>query len=137
MRGLKFFQRTSGKHWNIASYHSPHSLTWRWILCITRQSLMWPRPHFIWNSYGLSLGLGQLLHFRIGKDNNGIQWGVALFWIGLSYHSQRPMWFRDMYRRAADERDQLAGRMWCSDRHPHKVRVPSRADVSPEHGTIQ
>lgn len=33
MQGLKFFSRTSARQtFNLASFHSPHSLTWRWIV---------------------------------------------------------------------------------------------------------
>jgi len=127
--GLKAFSRTSSERtWNIASYHSPHSLTWRWLVNVMAGRVLSPfrlhldpGPHFA--GFMFSIGIGGAHAYT---TNGGWQFGV---WImGLHFHlsQQRPMWFRDMYQRARDEADQLSGHAWLSDSHPNKVRVPPR-----------
>lgn len=88
--GLAFFHRTSSpKTWNIAAYHSPHSLTWRWVLSFSRGGYFGRLPR-IWTY----------------RDNNGRQWSLNLPWIGsFDWRVQRPMWFRDLYIRQRDKRD--------------------------------
>lgn len=126
MRSLKLFSRTSSAQtFNLASWHSPHSLTWRWILSWRRHTVMVPKPHFIWNSFGFAVGFGAALAFRIGRDNNGWQWSVSLLWSSLDYLSQRPMWYRDLYMRMRDERDGLSPRRTRSE-----MAVPPQPTVS-------
>lgn len=92
--GLALFSRTNSKGcWNIASFHSPHSLTWRWILTFRRFA---PGEFRVW-----PIGTAY-------RDNNGLQWWVRLPFVGyLQWQQQRPMWFRDLWQRLRDERDGL------------------------------
>jgi hypothetical protein len=106
--GLAIFQRTNSRGLiNLASWHSPHSLTWRWILSANwRGGSLW-RPHCFASrhDYGgkapahwcLAAGVGRLGAARISRDNNGIGWDVSLLGVSLQWSSQRPMWFRDLY----------------------------------------
>jgi hypothetical protein len=105
---LSLFNRTSSRDTlSLASWHSPHSLTWRWSLCLRRHAFMWPKPFATRNSVGAGLGIGTLLSLTTFKNNGGRQWEVSLLWHGLHFAQQRPMWFRDMYRRAFDESEEL------------------------------
>jgi len=94
MSGLTFFDKTSQQGcWNIASYHSPHSLTWRWILSFQRfrsdEGRLWPIIMF-------------------DRHNTGTHTFVRIPWVGmLLLSTQRPMWFRDMWRHDRDVRDGL------------------------------
>lgn len=107
--GFAAFRRTSGRrHWNLASYHSPHSLTWRWLL-----SFSLPR----------SRDEGRWLGFWYSPNNNGVQVYFQIARCCLHVSTQRPMWYRSLYARARDEADQLSGRLWVSNKHPHKVRT--------------
>jgi hypothetical protein len=94
--GLALFTRTSDRRcWNIASYHSPHSLTWRWLISFSlfRGDEWRARP--LWWSFPTS---------------DGLQWGFRVPWIGMvRYQQQRPMWFRDLYQQLCDRRDGLSG----------------------------
>ena len=107
--GLSLFVRlpTSRGSWNIAAWHSRHSLTWRWIVHLSRQPFGAPRPYAFWRGGNLALGLGQLIGTNFTHTNTGWRFRVALFWIGLELLTQRPMWFCDLYRRERDERDRL------------------------------
>lgn len=92
MNGLRLFARDSGGGWILVSWHSPHSLTWRWFLSFTRfrgdEARVWP---ICW-SYQTNPG--------------GLQWGFRIPWLGVvAFHQQRPMWYRDLYIRMRDERD--------------------------------
>jgi hypothetical protein len=94
MQGLKFFTRTSDRRcWNLASYHSPHSLTWSWIL-----SLSLPRP-----------GEGRWFHFYRTRNNTGLHWLLQIARIALRWQTQRPMFYRDMYYRLRDKKDEALG----------------------------
>jgi hypothetical protein len=93
--------------WNIASFHSPHSLTWRWILTLTT-----PQPD-----------QGRWLYFHRYRDNQGLKWHLAVAKFALAWQTQQPMWYRDMYMRMRDEEDQRRGMLWLNDRHPHKVHT--------------
>lgn len=90
--GLILFQRTSDSGcWNVATFHSPHSLTWSWIL-----SFRVPRADE-----------GRWLHFARWKTNSGTQWCLQIARHALQWHRQQPMWYRDLWRRARDEHDEL------------------------------
>lgn len=97
MNGLAFFRKTSSlTTWNLASFHSPHSLTWSWILSFSRDGYserrFWPL----------------IMPYR---SNQGMQCVIRLPFIGLiQWHRQQPMWFRDLYRRLRDEQDGLVWR---------------------------
>lgn len=94
MKGLRFFTKTSDPRcWDLASYHSPHSLTWRWVLSFSLfrdgERKVWP----LWFPY---------------RNNHGLQWVLRIPWLGLlRFAQQQPMWFRDLYLRMRDEQDGL------------------------------
>lgn len=132
MKGFRLFSHTNSRGtFNLASWHSPHSLTWRWVLSWRRHTVMVPTPHFIWNSFGLAVGLGAMLALRAGRDNNGWQWSMSLLWRSLDYVSQRPMWYRDLYMRERDERDGLTSRR----SRPEMVATPQPTVSAPS--TVQ
>ncbi len=91
---------------SIAYFHSPHSLTWRWSLSVGTHprwrpfASRWANPN---GSGSVYLGACRLM---------------------LHFNWQQPMWYRDLYMRMRDERDQLDGMMWLPDNHPHKVHRP-------------
>lgn len=96
--GLSLFGRTNAsRSWVLASYHSPHSLTWRWAVWF---SVRLHRPAKLWPCWWAC------------RNNYGLQWSV---WIpgvcSLSWSQQRPIWYRDLYRRMRDEQDRLSGQM--------------------------
>lgn len=94
MKGLTLFGRTNSKGtWTIAAFHSPHSLTWRWLLSFSLfrgdESRLWP----LWAPY---------------RANGGLQWVLRLPFLGmLRWSQQRPMWYRDLFMRVRDEQDRL------------------------------
>ena len=107
MNGLAFFRRTNSQgHWNLASWHSPHSMTWRWIVSFSRfradEWRWWP----IWMPY---------------RSNVGFQWAVRIPPFGLlRFSQQRPMWYRDCYQRLRDKQD---GLLPAADRPlPHQIK---------------
>lgn len=110
MKGLKFFSRTNVKgSWNVASFHSPHSLIWSWILAFSRfrgdEARVWPL------FYGY-------------RDNHGLQWGFRIPWIGLVlWHRQRPMPYRELYRQIRNEKDLERYRASLPQRPPTSVTV--------------
>lgn len=93
IKGLQFFTRTSDAHRiNLASWHSPHSLTWRWLIAWSRFKGDERRAHWrmLWWSRG----------------NTGFQWSLIIPWVGrLNGQTQHPMWYRDLYMRLRDEKD--------------------------------
>lgn len=97
MLGIKLLYKTNSRRsWNLASFHSPHSLTWSWILSFScdgySERRFWPL----------------VMTYR---TNQGLQWVVRIPYVGLfQWHRQRPMWFRDLYRRLRDEQDGLTWR---------------------------
>jgi len=110
--GLAILQRTNSRGLiNIASWHSPHSLTWRWILSARwRGGSLW-HPHVFvrrHDYYGraapahwcLAAGVGRLGSARVNRDNNGIGWELSFLGASIAWSSQRPMWYRDLYNRA-------------------------------------
>lgn len=110
--GFAAFKRTSSRTvWNIASYHSPHSLTWSWVFSLRRQPLFTFRP---WAQFqgghfpGFGAGFGQFISFHAYRNNGGWQIGWSLLWHELHRSSQQPMWFRDIYRRKVDEEEAQA-----------------------------
>lgn len=92
MNGLKLFSRTSSREtWNLASFHSPHSLTWRWVISFSLFRGGEARVRPLWYGY---------------RDNNGLQWGFRVPFVGLvRWAQQRPMWYRDLYISQRDETD--------------------------------
>lgn len=93
MRGLQFFTKRSVQgSWNIVSWHSPHSLTWRWLFGFNLFRGDEARVRPLWWSYG---------------TNNGLQWGFRIPFIGtVRFSQQRPMWYRDLYTKLRDKHDE-------------------------------
>ena len=80
------------------AWHSPHSLTWSWILRGSWVGL--DQIGFVWwrsGSYWM-VGLRRVLLVGSGVNNGGRQWQAQFFGFGLEWSRQRPMWFRDLYR---------------------------------------
>ena len=93
IRGIGFLTKTSGKgSWNLLSFHSPHSLTWSWLI-----SFQLPRH-----------GEGRWLGFHRMQGQQ--KWLLQVAKFGLGWSSQEPMWYRDMYWRLVRKRDQELGR---------------------------
>ncbi len=92
----------------LASWHSPHSLTWSWILTLNWNVPAYVKPHFQWSAVGPHLfrgaSVGSLINAHAMRNNNGWQWGFALLGVGLSWSRQQPMWFRDLYWKRENER---------------------------------
>ncbi len=113
---LTLFSRTSSKRtFSLAAWHSPHSLTWRWGLMLHRQPLAWPRPFAVANKMIVGFGVGQLFAVTASRNNTGWRVDMAFLWHSLDLTTQHPMWFKDMFRRARDERDEL-------EREVHSLR---------------
>lgn len=106
--GLRLFSRTnSARTYNLAAFHSSHSLTWRWVLSISRQPFCLPKPYAGRNSMGFGAGFGQLLGFHTYRTNGGPQWSVSLLWLSFDFHQQKPMWYRDMFSRREEDLERL------------------------------
>lgn len=117
MKGLEFFRKTNCKHlYSLASFHSPHSLTWSWILSIDL------RRHNQGNSWRPV--------FHAHRNNNGLQWMLRIPFVCLfQWHRQQPMWYRDMYNRQYERQMQSEGLLLLPDDHPNKVyRRPPRVE---------
>lgn len=101
--GLALFSRTNSKgHWNIASWHSPHSLTWSWIVSFSLFRGDEARVRPLWWS------------IRRGHSDFRIPF------LGMvSWQTQRPMWYRDLWHRRRDEED-----FGPRDRQPEAVPPP-------------
>lgn len=91
MRGFKFFHKAidfDRFRWVLASYHSPHSLTWSWYINFTvlreGEPRAWP---IFWTR-------------KLVKINGlkAVNCGFRIPFIGtVRYSWQSPMWFRDLY----------------------------------------
>lgn len=90
MSALQLFHKTNSKRtWNIAAWHSMHSLTWSWILSFSRYEQGARRWRFRISPY---------------RTNGGLQLIVLLPMLGtLQWHRQKPMYWRDIYLRAQRE----------------------------------
>lgn len=95
MKGLRFFSRTSDQRcFNLAAFHSPHSLTWRWVISFSFFKADERRVRPLWWGY---------------QTNTGSHWGVRIPFVGMiTGMTQRPIWYRDLYMRLRDERDMAA-----------------------------
>ena len=92
-RGLSFLKRDSGGGYTLASWHSPHSMTWRWFVSFSRFRGDEARVRPLWFGY---------------RTNTGVHGGFRIPFIGLvHWQTQRPMWFRDLYQMKRDEADGL------------------------------
>lgn len=108
MIGLSFFKRTNCQRtWNIASFHSPHSLTWSWVLGFSKFGSDEAR-------------VGPLLYSY--RDNHGLEWSLRIPFVGfIHWHRQHEMWFRDLFYRQL--RNDLDGKSYYSP-------VASKQDAS-------
>lgn len=93
---LKLLAPTNSKQtFNLAAYHSRHSLTWSWILSLSFSGA-WRKPD------------GRLrLAFSPWKANTGGQWVLVVPFVALQWHRQHEMWFREMFYRAREREDAL------------------------------
>lgn len=108
---LGLFRRTSERgRYIVASWHSPHSLTWSWCLTVSGQPLRWPKPFAMANTAGFGAGLGQMLAFDTYTTNGGRQWFASLFWVSFSWRRQRPLYYREMFARERGEHEALQRR---------------------------
>ena len=112
MQGFALFRRTIDRRtWNIASWHSPHSLTWSWVLSF---------------SFSLPRGdEGRWIGFHPYRTNHGLNWLVQLGRCSLRFQRQRPMWFREMYYCLRDKRDGLFFYEPCPACHGTGWAVPA------------
>jgi hypothetical protein len=130
---LSLFNKTSSKSdFSIAHWHSSHSLTWRWGLSLRRHHLsVKPFAHSMlplrYGHGGFGIGLGTLVSLTAFRSNDGWQFAVTLLAHSLDYHQQRPMWYRDLYRR---EQDRELEADFASQRPPEPPAMP-------EHTTLQ
>lgn len=81
----------SKRSFNLASYHSRHSLTWSWILSVVFSGT-WRKPNG-WLRFGFG-GYGQMR-------------SLTLPFVAFHWHRQKEMWFRDMFHRAREREDAL------------------------------
>lgn len=93
---LRLLAPTNSKRtFNLASYHSRHSLTWSWILSLSFSGA-WRKPD------------GRLrFAFTPWGTNTGRQWMLVLPFVALQWHRQHEMWFREMFYRVRAREDQL------------------------------
>lgn len=105
---LSLFHRTNNRVlFNIAAWHNPRSITWRWIFSVYFRRPTF-QPHFYahsnrgphwsrkfgfgtlytgWN-WGVSIGIGTALFFRL--DHRSVALSLMGAELGLVF--QRPMW---------------------------------------------
>jgi hypothetical protein len=128
MSSLKFFTRTNSPgSWNLAAYHSPHSLTWRWVLSFSLfradEGRVWP------------------LCWWFRRHDGLLEWTVRIPFVGfLRWNAQRPMWYRDMYMSLRKRVDQETGMLWLPDSHPEKIYrkpAPTPPNIVSGPGTLQ
>ncbi|MCW5722054.1 MAG: hypothetical protein KIS86_13015 [Devosia sp.] len=132
---LSLLSRTSDrKTINLASWHSPHSLTWRWIMSLRRHPFAWPKPHASANTVGFGAGLGTLLSFHAYRTNGGWQWELSALWHGLHFSQQRPMWFKNMFERVSRERDEAQRDLRKAQREIDLVRHGAARAANPSAG---
>lgn len=91
--GLALFTKTNVKgSWNLASFHSPHSITWRWLLSFSRFRADEWRVRPVWMPH---------------RTNCGLQWTLRIPFLGfLRFAQQQPMWYRDILNRKRAREDQ-------------------------------
>ena len=113
MTGLALFNKGSdGRRRTIASWHSPHSVTWRWLVRYQWRSSTWLKPSK-W------LMACRMVH------NSGGEAVACIGPLALTFVWQKPTWYRDIYLRMRDERDGLS----C----PSVSRSPSRQEGTSLH----
>jgi hypothetical protein len=91
--GFSLLSRTSDRYtFNLAAFHSPHGLTWSWIV-----AFILPR----------SPDEGRWLGAWTYSTNGGRQFGFQFMRCQLTFSRQRTMPYRDLWRRERDIRDGL------------------------------
>ena len=88
---LTVFQRNNRGSRLWAAWHSPHSLTWRWLVTVSRREAM--PQWFAWHRQ---------------RHNTGTTAVACALWWVVRVQTQRPMWYRDLYRRAREDSDTRA-----------------------------
>jgi hypothetical protein len=120
---VELLKRTSDRRTvNLASYHSRHSLTWSWILSATADGA-WRKP-----CGGLRIGVHPY------RTNGGLQVVVTLPGLVFHWHRQRPIWYRDLYRRARDREHEREWAEWQAVVEPLR---PSSLASTPHQGGLQ
>ena len=100
MNGLELFRRTNNRlSINLASFHSPRSITWSWIIALTREPVAWPRPYARLKVRGTTvpgghIGLGHLIGLTVYRDNHGWQMSASMLWVSLRWMRQQSMFRR-------------------------------------------
>ncbi|WP_421359993.1 hypothetical protein [Agrobacterium rosae] len=131
-KGLALMRKTSSKGlFNLASFHSPHSLTWSWILSLRFSERIGFKPHFRKAGGSLCVGFGNVLSAYAYKSNSGLEWQINVLTVGLHYSPQQPMWFRDMFWRADDEREALRRRVRQLERQVEAMPPSAKASSQP------
>lgn len=108
--GFKAFERNSAGERLWASYHSPHSLTWRWVARINKR-----------------VGGAKTFGIRRDKHNCGSNINLLLGPIAIHVATQRPMWYRDIYTRKREDEDHAEYQAWQSEAMSREHDEPSRA----------
>jgi hypothetical protein len=87
--GLSVLRRTSDpRTLNLLAFHSPHSLTWSWILSLQIDRIAR-------NEHANRLRFG----FHPYRNNRGLQITFLVPWLCLQCHRQQPMFYRGIWRR--------------------------------------
>lgn len=112
--GLALFEKCSGRGaWNVASFHSPHSMTWSWLL-----SFQLPRR-----------AEGRWFWFQrstLGQE----KWSLQFFKFRLGWSTQEPMWYHDLYSRLYERQEIAEGRMWPGSAYQPPPPLPTVIDTS-------
>lgn len=110
--GLGLFEKTNSKGAIVlASYHSPHSLTWSWSLWLSiDRKWRWPFLHAHKNNYGWQVSAG-------------------LPFVTLSRHRQAEMWYRDLWRTAREREDALEAALGRARRQVALAATPPAGGV--------
>lgn len=124
---LGLFNRTNSKRsFNIAAYHSPHSLTWSWILSVSFDGIWRYPPPPIATRKGLRFG------FHPFRTNGGLQWVLTAPFVIIHWHRQKEMWFRSLYASARDREEALEAKV--SNLRRELTMARSLALVEPQGG---
>lgn len=102
---LSLLSKTSSRRtFNIASWHSRHSLVWSWCVSVSVDR-SWRKPNG-----RLRFGVSSRTH------NLGGEWVLIVPFLILRRSWQHEMWFKDMFRRKSDECEQLERKVrWLRD----------------------
>lgn len=96
--GVDFFSKSSDPNIvGVAGYHSPHSLTWSWSLVLIRPK---------------TPDCGRMLGLWRRKHNCGTEWGLQIMRHQLQLSTQKPMWYRDLFRDATEREAEREGLLY-------------------------